>query len=117
MGDTIMTRASLLIAAAVLSACSGARTGPVETISASGPVRSACLDGGRSAASPELCGCVQAVADARFSSSEQRRITRFFAEPHLTQEMRQSDKPSDEAFWLRWKAFGAESEQVCRAAV
>ena len=111
-----MGRAALLIALCALAACGGARTGAVETISASGPVKSACLSTDRSAASPELCGCVQAVADARFTASEQRRITRFFDDPHLTQEMRQSDRASDEAFWIRWKAFGKETEQVCRAA-
>lgn len=110
-------RPIVLVLCSALAACGG-RPEPVRTIaiSASGPIRAACLAGGRRAADPALCGCIQAVADQTLSGGEQRAAVAFFDEPHLTQELRQSDDPNDEAFWLRWKAFGAQATETCEAA-
>jgi len=81
---------------------------------ASGPISKACLASDRKARSSRLCGCVQASADRVLSSAEQRRAARFFRDPHEAQDVRQSDRPQDEAFWPRYRRFVAVAEGSCR---
>lgn len=102
----------------LLAACGGgsgvatrSMTVPVTT----GPIASACAAAGRSGASRVRCGCIQAVADRALSRGDQRRGAAFFDDPHRAQEVRQSDRAGDEAFWERWKVFAAGAERVCRA--
>lgn len=80
---------------------------------ANGPISKACLNSGRKAASGRLCGCVQSVANRDLSSGDQRRAAKFFADPHMAQETRQSDNPSHEAFWKRYKLFAQRAERTC----
>ncbi|WP_341368959.1 arginine transporter [Yoonia sp. BS5-3] len=82
--------------------------------SVSGAISEACIDGGRSAASPALCSCIQQVANQSLSSRDQSRAAIFFAEPQLAQDTRQSDRISDEAFWQRYKSFTELSTQICQ---
>ncbi|MAQ86406.1 hypothetical protein [Psychromarinibacter halotolerans] len=77
-------------------------------------IERACLSSARAGASPQLCGCIQAVADRTLSSSDQRMAARFFKDPHMAQEIRQSDNASHEVFWKRYKVFGATAESHCR---
>lgn len=79
-----------------------------------GPINRACLKSGRKAASSQLCGCIQVVADTALSWGDQRRAAKFFKDPHRAQEIRQSDRARDEEFWLRYKAFGSRAEATCR---
>lgn len=79
----------------------------------SGVIERACLTADRDAASPRLCGCIQAVADQTLRSSEQRKAAGFFRDPHRAQEVRQSSNRSDRQFWDRYKAFGAAAENYC----
>lgn len=96
----------LFIASAlVLGAAGAAQAGSIE---------SACLKADRAAATRTLCSCIEDVAKPMFSFSEERKIAKFFAEPHLTQELRQSDSRSDEAFWDQYKAFGVAARAHCR---
>lgn len=97
-------RKSILLTVALMSGATGAFAGPID---------SACLKGGRSQANRALCGCIQQVADMTLSRSDQRRAAKFFQDPHRAQEVRQSDRASDEAFWLRYKNFGATAEAYC----
>lgn len=80
---------------------------------AQGPISRACMSAGRKQASRVRCGCVQAVADQSLTAADQRRGARFFGDPHKAQETRQSDNPANEAFWLRWKAFGQSAGRIC----
>jgi len=80
---------------------------------ASGPISQACLASDRTARSRALCGCIQAVADQTLSASDQRRAVSFYADPHRAQEIRQSERASDERFWEAYRAYGARAEQVC----
>ncbi|WGW05588.1 arginine transporter [Tropicibacter oceani] len=80
---------------------------------ATGPVSRACLTSGRKAANSRLCGCIQGVANRDLSSNDQRKAAKFFSDPHQAQETRQSDNPSNEAFWKRYKAFAARAEASC----
>lgn len=80
---------------------------------ASGPIASACRNGGRKQATRDRCGCVQAVADRNLSSTEQRRGVAFFNDPQKAQDLRQSDNSGNERFWKKWKAYGAEAARLC----
>ena len=80
---------------------------------AAGPVERACNASGRQQATRSLCACVQRVADTTLSRADQRRAVRLFEDPHEAQEIRQSDRPADEAFWARYRAFGEMAESYC----
>ncbi|RBI86622.1 arginine transporter [Rhodosalinus halophilus] len=84
-----------------LAACGGGR------------LESSCLASGRAAANPAVCGCIQAVADRELSRADQRLAASFYANPQRAQDIRQSDNPSREAFWSRYRAFGEAVERSC----
>jgi len=79
-------------------------------------IRNACLKAGRTLATDALCGCIQTVADKRLKRKDQKLAASFFRDPHKAQVIRQSDRRRDELFWTKYKAFGAEAEDVCHAA-
>ncbi len=114
----IRTAAIVMLGAAALAGCgggAGVATRSATIPVASGPIASACLSAARRSASRTRCGCIQAAANRSLSGGDQRRGAAFFAEPHRAQETRQSDRPRDEAFWTRWKAFSNGAERLCRA--
>ncbi|PJI84980.1 hypothetical protein BC777_2974 [Yoonia maricola] len=80
---------------------------------ATGDISRACIDADRSAASPALCSCVQQVANQSLSGSDQARAATFFEDPQLAQDTRQSDRSSDERFWLRYRAFTDLASEIC----
>tara|TARA_R110002051_G_scaffold36609_3_gene79303 strand:- start:5601 stop:5903 length:303 start_codon:yes stop_codon:yes gene_type:complete len=88
-----------------MTACGGRVTGDVGK---------ACMKADRSAASSQLCSCVQSAANQTLSGSEQRRAATFFENPQMAQDARQSDARSTEAFWTRYKRFSATATQMCR---
>lgn len=79
-----------------------------------GPISQACLGSDRKARSRALCGCIQAVANQTLSGAQQNRAVAFYGDPHLAQQIRQSDRASDERFWESYKAYGERAEQICR---
>lgn len=79
-----------------------------------GPISKACMSSDRKARSRALCGCIQAVADKTLSGAQQRRAVKFYSDPHLAQETRQSDRANDERFWKAYKAYGNQAESTCR---
>ena len=79
----------------------------------SGEIGRACMMGGRDAASPQLCSCIQGVANTSLSGADQRKAARFFTDPDEAQETRASDGSRDEAFWDRYSAFAARAEAIC----
>lgn len=102
-----MTRTLVLILGLGLlaAAAPGAQAGDA--------IRKACLKADRPNASRALCGCIQSVADQSLNRRDQRMAATFFKDPHKAQVIRQSDRPSHEAFWQRYKAFGAQAEETC----
>lgn len=103
-----MRRMGLALALAALwglGACGGGRV--------SGDIGRACIAAGRGEASPQLCSCVQGIADQTLSTGEQRRAAAFFEDPDLAQRMRTSDDPRTERFWERYRAFADYAEAVC----
>lgn len=77
-----------------------------------GLIETACMKSGRTGGLA-LCNCIQQVADITLSRSDQRQAAKFFSDPHQAQEIRQSDHSSHEAFWQRYKNFGATAEAYC----
>lgn len=84
-----------------------------QAVAAADPIGNACLKSGRPGASRELCGCIQSVADHYLNRKDQKLAATFFRNPHRAQEIRQSDRRSHEAFWKRYKQFGAAAETSC----
>lgn len=80
---------------------------------ASGPIANACMTSDRKARSRALCGCIQAAANQTLNASQQRRAVAFYNDPHSAQEVRQSDRSSDERFWEAYRAYGERAEQLC----
>ncbi len=79
----------------------------------SGPISQACLASDRKARSRELCGCIQAVADQTLSGAQQRRAVAFYTDPHLAQQVRQSDSSTDERFWEAYAAYAERAQNTC----
>ena len=80
---------------------------------ASGPLSQACMASDRKARSRALCGCIQYVANQTLSGSQQRRAVVFYSNPHRAQEIRQSDRAGDEAFWKAYKDYGERARALC----
>lgn len=99
-------RAAILMTALMLTLGPAAEAG--------GPVERACNRSDRSAATPQLCDCLQRVADATLKRREQRTAAKFFRDPDRAQKIRRSDHARDEAFWQRYLYFGAAAERNCR---
>ncbi|KPN63683.1 hypothetical protein SAMN04488527_11370 [Aliiroseovarius crassostreae] len=83
------------------------------TPATAGGIQKACMSADRSAASRNLCGCIEDVAGAMLSRSEQSRVVKFFKDPHKSQVLRQSDRRTDEKFWQKYKQFGQAVNTYC----
>lgn len=102
-----MRRIGLCVALGALWALGGCGGG------VSGEVARGCLSAGRDAASPQLCACIQGVANQMLSAGDQRRAAGFFTDPDAAQSVRSSDAARDEAFWERYSAFADRAEAIC----
>ncbi|MEM1374927.1 MAG: arginine transporter [Pseudomonadota bacterium] len=99
-----------------LASCGGSSQRAVVGVQfASGPISEACLAAGRDAASRPLCQCVQGVANQDLSARDQSRAAAFFGDPQRAQDTRQSDNPSLEAFWDRYRAWADRAARICGA--
>ena len=78
-----------------------------------GPIETACNRSDRQAASRSLCDCIDKVADMSLRGNDQKRVASFFKDPEKAQEVKMSKRDSDDAFWDRYKAFGAQAEAYC----
>ena len=76
-------------------------------------IERACLKSDRGQGNRNLCGCIQDAANLTLTSRDQRLAATFFSDPHRAQEVRQSDRLSDEAFWERYRNFGQTAETFC----
>ena len=85
----------------------------LSTVANAGPIEKACLNSDRRGANRTVCGCIQDVADMTLRGADQRRAAKFFSDPDEAQQVRMSDRDSDNAFWDRYKAFGQSASQLC----
>ncbi len=86
---------------------------PVSKPRATGPLSNACMASDRKARSPDLCGCIQAVADKTLSGSQQRRAASFYNDPQKAQDTRTSDRSSNKAFWDAYVGYGKRAAKTC----
>lgn len=89
------------------------RAAPTTPMTANGPLKRACLSSDRQARSRALCGCIQAAANQTLTAGQQQRAVGFYSNLHYAQEVRQSDRGSDEAFWEAYSAYGQRAERMC----
>ena len=106
MGKGFTMKMSVLGAAALVLVC-------MAGAASAGPIDSACMSSQRKAVTRSLCGCIQQVANQTLPGADQRRVATFFRDPEKAQKVRLSDSRVDDAFWLRYKEFGAQAEAVC----
>ncbi|EEW25882.1 hypothetical protein [Rhodobacter ferrooxidans] len=78
-----------------------------------GPIERACLNSDRQAANRAVCACIQQVADQTLRGADQRRAAKFFSDPEAAHKVWLSKSASDDAFWDRYKNFGASAEAYC----
>ena len=69
----------------------------------------------RDAANRSVCNCIQQAADSTLSNRDQRRAAGFFKNPEKAHRVWMSKSKGDDAFWDRYKAFGAQAETLCGA--
>jgi hypothetical protein len=82
-------------------------------LAVAGPISKACMASDRGAGKRALCTCIQQAADATLSGSDQRRAAKFFRDPENAHATWVSQSASDDAFWERYKSFGATAEAYC----
>jgi hypothetical protein len=75
-------------------------------------IQKACLSAPRDV-NPRLCACIQAAANRTLTRRDQKLAASFFDDPDKAEEIRMSDRENHEAFWRRYKAFGALAASVC----
>jgi hypothetical protein len=81
-----------------------------------GPIEKACNKSDRKAANRPVCNCIQQVADMTLQGTDQRRAAEFFKNPDKAHSAWMSKSGRDDAFWERYKQFGAYAEQYCAQA-
>ncbi len=84
----------------------------VPTSASANPIQRACLASDNNS-SRALCSCIGDAADATLSRSQMREGARWFDDPQRAQDVRQSDRASDEAMWQAWRTFSSLAEQRC----
>ena len=100
------------LAITLCAAAALAMAAPAPSVEA-GALKRACVKSDRSAANPALCGCIQRVADQVLTRSDQRKVSKFFKDPDLAQQVRKSDTTRDDQFWARYMAFGKTARASC----
>jgi len=77
-------------------------------------IQRACMQSDRPGASRQLCGCIQDAADRVLTNRDQALAAKFFKDPQMAQDVRQADNARKEAFWRRYKDFGATAQAYCQ---
>jgi hypothetical protein len=99
---------------ALVASCGGGSGGGSGGGTSSGAIGQACLNGPRQTSDQRaLCSCIQTAANRSLSAGDQRRAARFFADPQRAQDIRQSSRPADRAFWDRYRTFVTTAEEMC----
>ena len=96
-----------------MAACGGDRLNTGSTRGATGDISRACLAADRSAATVQLCSCVQGVANRELNGADRSRVARFFADPEFAHSIRISDTTANDAFWRRYQAFVSSARRQC----
>ena len=97
----------------LLATLAAASLSVLSTAAVAGPIQSACLRSDRPGATRAMCGCIQQAADQTLSNADQRRAASFFKDPDKANTVWLSKSDKDDAFWERYKNFGATAEAYC----
>ncbi len=100
---------------AMLSIAMLSSVAPIPAIAGLGVIDRACRQSDRSASSPQLCSCIQKVANSSLNMRERRKVAKWFKSPDKAEKVRMSDRSSDEALWQKYKAFGVQANKSCKA--
>lgn len=76
------------------------------------PIERACMSSDRNG-SRALCSCIGVAADATLNRNQMREGARWFDDPQRAQDVRQSDRATDEQMWAAWRTFSTLAEQRC----
>jgi hypothetical protein len=55
------------------------------------------------------------VANSSLNIRERRKVAKWFKNPDKAEQVRMSDRSSDEALWQKYKAFGKQAKKSCKA--
>ena len=102
MTEILLRRAGLALAFVVIGG--GAIAGPIEA---------ACNKSDRKASSRPICNCIQQVANMTLAGTDQRRAADLIKNPDKAHKAWLSQSNRDDAFWERYKLFGASAEKYC----
>ncbi|PWK60921.1 hypothetical protein [Roseicyclus mahoneyensis] len=105
-----MTRRFLIVPALALALAAAVAPVPANA----NPIERACQQSNRSAATPALCDCIGRAAQQTLTNRQMRDGARFFQDPQRAQDVRQSDRRTDEELWRAWRNFGQTAEALCR---
>lgn len=83
------------------------------TAAAAGPIERACNKSDSARANRAVCACIQQVADMTLKGADQRRAAKLLNDPDKAHDVWLSKRESDDAFWERYKAFGAAAQSYC----
>ena len=97
----------------LLALCAAVAVPILTSFAVAGPIENACNHSKRKQANRQLCVCIQQVADQTLRRSDQSRAASFFRDPEKAHKVWMSKSKSDDAFWDRYKAFGAQAEAYC----
>jgi hypothetical protein len=100
---------NLILAAALVAAAIPLTA----TLVNAGPIERACLRSDRQAAGRAVCACIQQVADMTLRGADQRRAAKLINDPDTAHKVWLSKSAADDAFWERYKNFGATAEAYC----
>jgi len=97
----------------LVALCAATLSAATPVMAALGVIDRACRNSNRATSTPQLCRCIQSVANSSLNLNERRKVAKWFGDPHQAQVVRQSDRPSDEVLWKRYKAFGEKARKTC----
>lgn len=97
----------------LLALCAIVALPALSSVALAGPIENACNRSHRNAANRQVCSCIQQVADQTLRNADQRRAASFFKDPDKAHKVWMSKSKSDDAFWDRYKEFGAQAEAYC----
>ena len=98
----------------VLALCAAVAIPAFAGAASAGPIERACNRSDRASTSRGLCSCIQQVANETLRRGDQSRAAGFFKNPEKAHKVWMSQSRSDDAFWERYKAFGAQAEARCK---
>ena len=84
----------------------------VPSVAFANPIQRACMASDRDS-SRALCSCIGDAASSTLSRSQMREGARWFDDPQRAQDVRQSDRESDEDMWSAWRTFASLAQQSC----